>query len=191
MVNTVSSGIAVLTTIFLTFGGDVAAQSLPPEILECRAISNDANRLACLDEVIDRFIETAETESAKSDDYAAAAVAKPAAPIAKPAPEEQVLSEADRFGFEDLPTEKKKELRPETPKALEATVVDIARNRRGKYVVILDNGQVWRQLNADTNKLRVPTDSAGMKVEIKRKWLGAHDLRLENSKRTIRVERIK
>ncbi|NNE39763.1 MAG: hypothetical protein HKN14_02465, partial [Marinicaulis sp.] len=102
------------------------------------------------------------------------------------------LTQEEIFGRNDLKDfQKEKKKTSKVNNTLASKVIEIAENKRGKYVVILENGQIWRQLSADTDKLRVPKDASGIGVTIKRKALGAHVLSLETGKRSIRVERIK
>lgn len=148
------------------------AQDLGRALIECRDISDDSNRLACFDNL------------ANGLESGAQVVAEAPAPV---------LSPEEQFGVEDLAeTKEKKKKESGALKSLTAPVVDIGRNGRGKYVVILENGQIWRQLSADTGRLRIPSSGAeGLSVEIKRRSLGAHSLYLNGENRGIKVERIK
>lgn len=158
-----------------------AAQGLPSSLLACRDIADDSERLECFDQAVAGIDESALASigALKEDEIAAA---------------EPALSPEERFGREDLQEAKEERRKDEKKelKSLAAKVVEIAQNRRGKYVVVLDNGQVWRQLKADTNSLLIPSsDDEEISVEIKRRFLGAHVLSLVGDNRSIRVERIK
>jgi len=148
------------------------AQDLGRALMECRDISDDSDRLACFDSLASGLESGAQVVSEA------------------PAP---VLSPEEQFGVEDLAeTKEKKKKERESLKSLTSPVVDIGRNGNGKYVVILENGQIWRQLSADTGRLRIPGSGAeGLSVEIKRRSLGAHSLYLDGDNRGIKVERIK
>lgn len=160
------------------FCGGALAQNLAPGLIECRGIGDDSDRLACFDELAGGL----------DADRVAASGGGEAALASGP-----VLTPEERFGAEDLPETKEKQRKErEKIKSLAASIVDVGRNARGKYVIILDNGQVWRQLSADTDKLRVPKSGAeGMGVEIKRRSFGGHSLYLNGDNRSIRVERLK
>ncbi len=41
-----------------------------------------------------------------------------------------------------------------------ATVIEFAKTARGKAIFILDNGQIWRQLDADGTELALPARAA-------------------------------
>ncbi len=64
--------------------------------------------------------------------------------------------------------------------------------RAGKYVLTLENGQVWRQIRGDSDKLSLPDDAGdNVMIIIKKGSFGSYILRTQSSKRTIRVERVK
>ncbi len=159
------------------------AQDLTSSLMGCRDINDDSDRLACFDNLVGAMGTQAVAQAPAS----AQAPVEPAAPVV-------VLTAEERFGVDDLrkSDEVKKREKKTQLQSLSDSVVDIARNGRGKYVVILENGQIWRQLNADSGRLRIPKSGAeGMTVEIKRRSLGAHSLYLAGENRGIKVERIK
>jgi len=147
---------------------------LMPELLNCKNMADDSNRLACFDQIVTGI-----------DSVTVAAVVD-----AEPEP---VLTAEESFGSEDLAsTQKKLRKEREKVKSITSSVIEIARNGNRKYVIILENGQIWRQLMADTNSLRVPSSSTQeMTAEIKRRKLGGHSLYLNGERRSIKVERIK
>lgn len=161
------------------------AQTLADVLRGCQAISDGAARLSCFDAIT---LPNTEQELAAADTDAGTLLTDTTVAVAT------VETRDDAFGKDDLARTKeakKKQNKADKLKSLQSTAVDIATNKRGKYVIILANGQVWRQLTADSDKLRIPRDATGVGVTIKRKSLGAHVLVLENSKRSVRVERIK
>jgi hypothetical protein len=165
--------------------GNAVAQNLMPGLLGCKNIDDDSDRLACFDGLVSGFDSPAAVAAASN----AEAVPSESQTVAP----EPVLTAVESFGAGDLvATQEKAGEERKKIKSLTASVIDIARNKRGQYIIILDNGQIWRQIRADTNKLRVPSAGAeGMSVVIKRKSLGAHALYLNGENRSIRVERIK
>ena len=169
--------VGVIGAFVFGVSGNAVAQNLMPDLLECKNLTDDSKRLKCFDGLMSDFDSNA-------------VMAEMAAPVIPPVP---VLTPEERFGAEDLATTQK-EVRKERNKvkALTASVIDVAKNKRGKYIVILENGQVWRQITADSSKLRIASSgAAGMSATIKKKSLGAHILLLNKDKRSIRVERIK
>ena len=59
-----------------------------------------------------------------------------------------------------------------------------------RLVVTLENGQVWRQIKGDVQRIRVNL-KRNQTVDINESGLGGYQLRLNEIRRTIRVERIK
>ncbi len=59
-----------------------------------------------------------------------------------------------------------------------------------RLLVTLDNGQVWRQIKGDTQRIRVDL-RRNQTVDISESSLGGYKLRLNEMRRTIRVERVK
>jgi hypothetical protein len=54
----------------------------------------------------------------------------------------------------------------------------------------LDNGQIWRQIAADTQQFRLPEDRS-LTAEIWPSRYGGYQMRIEEVRRTIRVERLR
>ncbi len=129
------------------------------------------------DEARERAAQAADAGAEDIDEQDAVAASSPA---------------AAEFGAEDLaPSREEKKEREKKPKTLRANIVEIALNARKRYVVVLDNGQVWRQLRADTARLLLPKDPSGAAVTVRRKRFGGYSLSLEGDNRSIRVERLK
>ncbi len=76
-----------------------------------------------------------------------------------------------------------------------ATVLELARTARGRSIFILDNGQVWRQLDGDDTDVQDPRPGKTMKVAIERGFLrgllGNYNLTIEGRNGLIRVRRVK
>ena len=99
-----------------------------------------------------------------------------AAPVAK---EAQAPKAAD-FGRPNPP--------PREVAQLVAHVRELSRTLRGQAIFILDNGQVWRQIDADDSAVR---DSvAGAKATIQRGMLDSFNMLIEGRNGLIKVRRI-
>ena len=69
-----------------------------------------------------------------------------------------------------------------------ATVRELSRTVRGQAIFVLDNGQVWRQIDADGSVVR---DSVtGSKATIQRGILDSFDMVIEGRNGLIKVRRI-
>lgn len=155
----------------------LAAPSANPErapalrkLTDCRQVADNAARLACYDAV------AAEIDSAQAagdivvvDRDQARAVRKQAFGFSLPS-----LSLFDREG------------KSEPLEAVTLKVESAARGGDGKWVLRLEGGQIWRQI--DTTELsRLP--KAGATVTIRSAMLGSYKLTVSGSNVAIRVRR--
>ena len=74
---------------------------------------------------------------------------------------------------------------------ISANVLEFAKTVRGKAVFVLENGQVWRQLEGDTTVVVDPARGEKMKVLIERGALGSYNLTIEGRNVLIKVVRLK
>ena len=181
------SGIVSVSLLTVSSVGPVHAADMIDQLVACKAIKKDKRRLRCLDEAIaDLGADSIVRESADGvewsdlDQDARAAVEVDASPP----------SADDLFGSEDLSAVKRKK-REEKPKSLQAIVVEIARNAQGRYVIVLENGQVWRQLKADNARLLVPKDLQNSPATIRRRSFGSFLFSFNANNRAVKVERLK
>ncbi|MEO0832319.1 MAG: hypothetical protein AAFY13_03375 [Pseudomonadota bacterium] len=162
------------------------------DFVACKPITDPAQRLACLDSALGRTVATGPV-SANSGGVSSLvtaggpdeAMAEAQTTISAP-PRSFAPAAENNFGLSAEQVLQKKR-----PDSQTAQTVSISRTKSGKYVIVLENGQIWRQLKADTNRLFVRDDGAGAVAVIKKRSLGSHALSLEGSKRSIKVKRIK
>jgi hypothetical protein len=176
----------------------LAAASLPANAASndaaqrCARIGDDGARLACYDGIF-RSPSAGSTSgttapgSSVAAPAAAAAAAAPATVAAGPVPAAAMNPTAD-FGLSEAAKraqdpEKAKQLSPDS---ISARVASVGHRPTGELVVTLDNGQVWAQLETDT-QARV---SGGDTVTIKKAALGSYVL-VPPNKVAMRVRRIK
>jgi len=174
-----------------------AAQSLSEEqlraIASCREIPKSKHRLRCFErttEVLQEFapFAAAEARANEGNESKDASRAVSAVASSDPYTDGDEVDPAASFGAEDLIPDEENEI-----KELRAVAVAVSQNKRGKYIIRLANGQVWRQLQSDTNKIRFRPDQAenGHDVIIKKRSLGSYALRTTSAKRSILVRRVK
>jgi hypothetical protein len=148
------------------------------EIAKCADIADSSERLQCFDAAVPRAKSTL------------------AAPAQQPAEKRGLL---EWFGFtRSQPVAKTEDFGKPVPEArlgeiteITATVVEFAKTLRGKSVFILDNGQVWRQLDGDGTEVRDPAPGANMKVTIETGAVGSYNLTIEGRNGLIKVSRLK
>lgn len=84
--------------------------------------------------------------------------------------------------------------RPDAPKEIteiSAQVTEVAKTPLGKSIFILDNGQIWRQLDSDQTEVTRRPSSGPMQVRIEAAVMGSFSLYIEGSKRMVKVRRLK
>lgn len=162
------------------------AQSVQP-FVECAGKVSDAERLACYDRAVESLSGEARRIAAQrkvASDQAAAVAAAAAAKAAADAAVKAQADAKDSFGREGI---KMFGQRGEAEVGeVTATVTEVLRDSVGKVVVVMDNGQIWRQVDGFTLPLR-----AGASVTVKRGAMGSYRMRLDGTSRLIQVIRMR
>jgi hypothetical protein len=154
-------------------------------VAKCSEITATAERLQCFD---------AAAVSAKA---VLAAAQQPAAQESEGgllawfglAPEQKPVTKPEDFGVR--PGIVAEENRPPELSEISATVVEYAKNAHGKSLFILDNGQVWKQVDGDTTELFRRSSDPDMKITIEKAIMGSFSLRIEGRTGMIKVRRVK
>lgn len=81
--------------------------------------------------------------------------------------------------------------RPAPATTDDPAVVSIERTPRGKLIVELENGQVWRQLDSDNTIVPLPDERGRMTAEIRERILGSTSIELSGTGRSFRATRIR
>ena len=74
---------------------------------------------------------------------------------------------------------------------LSAGVVELGRTARGRALFVLDNGQVWRQLDADSSEVQDPVPGKAMKVTIEKGALESYNLTVDGRAGLTKVRRVR
>jgi hypothetical protein len=145
----------------------------------CARISDDARRLACYDGLAERVMQgpaaAATPSPAPGTTPEIATVLAPApAPAAAAAPPVAAAPVAvDRVAEFGLSEQARKEREPEKwVESVTARVTNVGQTASDRYVITLDNGQVWVQSETNTRAILAPGDT----VTIKRAALGSFKL---------------
>ena len=157
-----------------------AAAPSPAGIESCPQISDDKQRLACFDR------ESApQKQRAQATSPPPASLAAPAAAATVPAAAATQLTPEQRVGLTSGQI-LQRQSPPSAPdlKELTAKVQEVSANSTGRGLFTLENGQVWRQVEADPNFSVKPGDT----VRITKALLGSYFMSV-NAHMSTRVTR--
>ncbi|MFC7292021.1 hypothetical protein [Hirschia litorea] len=160
------------------------------DVLSCRSLADSMERLVCLDRALpalaEAFPESALSKQEREELYARQAEQSRAAAeeafgqsIEEKSSNVAQNNDASRVEEEKITTELKE---------LGSVVKDVKYTPRGRAVVYFENGQVWKQLDSDTRKIRAKS-AIGESVTVKKKLMGSHMMKIGNG-RLVRVERL-
>lgn len=189
--------------------GHAAAQTTDP-ISACKSSSpTDAARIECLENALRRFLPTAPQANAapapsaapvdaKSAAPAAPAAVAPAAPVA--AAESVPVNAAPVSGLgaeqvarkieKESPDARKQRRDRERDETISTKIVDFARTKTGRLILVLDNGQVWAQRGNDSTDVRL-RDGDSPDVVVRRGAFSGYRMEISKPNVTIVVERLR
>ena len=167
---------------------------------KCAAIAEDKARLACYDQL------APQVKSALATPPTAVAANRP------PTKEDQESwfgfdigglfgtkqapqTKPEQFGQENTDQAKAQQKQAETEglvlDSISAGVTEYAFTPFGKFVVILDNGQVWKQIEGDSDLARFKKTPTDNKITISRGFMGSYSLTINGSAKVYKVTRVK
>lgn len=152
-----------------------AIAGVDQEMVRCSAVAGDAERLACYD----RLAASLSAEAAASIEARRTAAAE----AAKQAAIEAEKRRVDEFGGEQAGVTRGG---GDKLDALSGKVVEAFLDPYGKYLLLLDNGQMWKQLDG-----KLLTVRAGDAISLERASLGSYMLRVDRQRRSVRARRFR
>ncbi|HEY1707509.1 MAG TPA: hypothetical protein VGG10_04545 [Rhizomicrobium sp.] len=189
-------GIILVATVMAPAAADPRGDLLNA-MNKCVAIADDKARLACYDALKPQL---------------QAALAEPAAQVAKEegtswfgldhifgSSNETPQTEPKQFGADRLPPEEQAKVNPPPPQvaaakeldSITATLTDYALTPTGRFIVFLDNGQVWQEIEGDTATAHFKKNPKENIVTISRAFLGSYALTLNDLNQSYKVKRMK
>lgn len=175
-------------------GGSVAAQN--SVIDRCKQTSSESDRIACLEAaLLDKEPPSATQETAAMPVEAQAQIDPPGMEL-DAGPADDTIASA-----ESLPTgigaeqviannQTKAEHKEVRQKAQGMVIAKYEWVPYERMVVTFENGQVWRQIKGDRTRIRTSLER-NQTADITESGFGGYMLRLNEIRRTIRVERIR
>jgi hypothetical protein len=149
-------------------------------LLSCRSLDEAAERLACFD---------AASAALAGVQAASGVAAAPAASENAEARREAEFGADDFRGSFEARRAAEKNGEAELT-SIEVAVLEIGRTASGKALIILENGQVWRQIDSDGVYFRAPSSLDGVTAAISQGALGSYRMKLGKN-RVIRVRRLR
>ena len=159
---------------------------------KCAVVADNAARLACYDALAPQ-LKAARAAPPETDNRAWYDPGR----IFGTSPSAQTTPE--QFGAENLappapppprPGEPPPPVPPQALDSIGAKVKDYAYNPLGRIVVFLENGQVWQQLEGDTDRVHFRKGEVNT-VVISRGMLGSYNLRVNDTGLSVKVRRLK
>jgi hypothetical protein len=159
-------------------------------VAKCTEIAGTAERLQCFDAAA----TAARSVLSDADKQAAAEAQKEESEGGVLAwfgfaPEEKPVTKPEDFGMSPKAQE-----RPGAPpeiSEISAKVVEYAKNAYGKSLFILDNGQVWKQVDGDTTEIYHRASDGPMSIRIEKAIMGSFSLYVEGQSKKLKVRRVK
>ena len=146
---------------------------------KCRHIEKIAERVVCYDRIVDSHLSTATNDMDSNDRVEA--TTPPEKAVSDAVPDAQSL-----FGTNDAEAKRiiETSLAIEQINEIQAIVTDVRKSATKKLTVILNNGQVWRQL--DSQRLHLKSGEA---VIVRKASLGSYLMEKKSGGRSMRVKR--
>ncbi len=186
----------LLTAGFLVLSAPASAQS-PDEavagVLACEAVRGTKARLRCVEAALPALRAAhpgAVALAAERGEAAREAAAQEAKEDFGLSPRQTASAsdyERDAFGASDIAAEED----DDEVESIDGAAVEIGKNNRGKIFVILDNGQVWRQIDGDKSSPYFPKNVEGLPVTIRKGAMGSHFVKIGKAKDAFKANRIK
>lgn len=160
---------------------------------KCAAVADNAQRLACYDALAPQLkaAQSAPPEISDNRPWYDPGRIFGVSPSAQTTPEQ--------FGGEALAPPPPPPARPGEPPppappvpldSITAKLTDYAYNPYGRAVVFLDNGQIWQQLQGDTDRAHFKKGETNT-VVISRGALGSYNMVINDAGSAIKVQRVK
>lgn len=167
--------------VSIIFGGaltitNVAHADQIQPFMDCTKITEDAKRLACFDVATKKLIDSGVATTVVEREVQS---------------KEKQIANFGKRQLRESPVkkirEKQKKQEEKILKTVKLTVVDIAYTTTKKFVLFMENGQIWKQ--KEEGRIRLPKGK--FEVEIKKGMVGGYNMIVPTKRTLIRVKRLK
>lgn len=189
--------ITILSFVLISISAQASASDLESRLLKCRSLSSVASRVDCYDQIADSFTrgdEVAQTDEVQSSAQAPVVISTTVHPKPQREPNTPATSADKAIQPEELFGKPEKTVNEIVKKKLEipainqirSLVVKVQQNHAKEFIVLLENGQTWKQ-KGDGGSWRV---SKGEVAVISKALFGSFKMRVEGRKKSVRAERV-
>lgn len=169
------------------------------DMIACSAVRGDKARLECFEKALPAlrkaFPEANAMAEAQREDMRAAAkeAEKQSFGLSNAVAAAGAPFKEEDFGAENLPqpAENADGEPDEAVNSITSGVVEIGRTLRGKMIVVLENGQVWRQPDYDRSTPYIPKNAEGRTATVKKGSLGSYVMKISDTHDAFKVRRVK
>jgi hypothetical protein len=172
--------ILVLTTLSAVFlpAPLWGQESLATQLRQCSVVVGSVERLACYDQLARRPLP-----------------APLSTPLAAPmlqmqVPQRPAPASAADFGADTLPQAAPVPVPRSSLESITSPVTDFSFDVRGHFIVILANGQIWRQIEGDTVNVPLRKDRTHT-ATISRAVLGSYSIHFDDPRGLFKVLRVR
>ena len=192
---------AALATVLPAHAAPPPETVPPQDVLEavgrCAGVAENQARLACYDALAPRVKDAlAAPPSALPGNRAPTADEQRSwfgfdlAGLFGSSPAQQTTPQ--QFGSDRLPaTHALEATAAAAVDSVAAGVSEVAYTPFGRFIVFLDNGQVWRQIEGDADRAIFKKPAKANKVTIARGFIGSYNLTINDSDKLFKVTRVK
>lgn len=171
--------------VLFAAAANAAAQTASQQELEaCAAIEQAIERLDCFETLTARGAEPAPVDVEPEQEAEVEPEQAAEAPPEHTSDTSQ--NQLENVGIEQLPDNRREE-RTQERDDIGAIVTEVSEGPRGNLLFHLENGQVWRQIEA--RYVPLPAD-APFPVRISRGLFGEYRLRVDGEGRLVRIRRV-
>lgn len=171
---------------------DPAKDASVQDVLACRVLVSNSERLACLDQAMPALANAFPVEKLSAQEQLEITVRQ----------NEQTQKAAEKVFGQSINQQKtqtveasnvertvKRKVKKDQLREIASLVREVELTPYDKAIVYLENGQVWRQLDSDNVRVRSKI-VVGKSVAIKKKIMGSYTMKISNE-RSFRVKRVK
>lgn len=170
-------GQAFIGAVLTTHAFAQAPREALAKIVKCAEIPDSSERLKCFDAAMlgaRSALDTSVQGEKRDGIFEWFGFSRPKKPVTKP----------EDFG-------RPPQSSPDEMTQMSANVLELAMTSRGRAVFVLDNGQVWKQLDGDDTVILEPARGETMKITIALGLLGNYNLTVDGRNAIVRVSRLK